>query len=819
MRIDQIAKITNGSIVGDTNADYQKIVIDSRKVITANHSLFVAIRGENHNGHIYVHELAKRGVTGFIVDKTFDIATLPTGCNAVIVDNTLDAIQLVAAYHRSTMDYPVLSITGSNGKTITKEWITQLAGEDLAIIRSPKSFNSQVGVPLSLLLLEPQAQLGIIEAGISMPGEMAKLQSMIKPLMGLITNIGLAHQENFKSLRHKLEEKIKLFDQCGTIFFCADQPEIKSAITAMYSDKKLVSWGSNNANNYLQVLRANNTGNTKQVEVLVNGQNLTFSIPFTDNASFENAMHAITFLLYNGIDAKHIAQRLKGLKPVAMRMEQKEGINNCLIINDTYNSDITSLEVSLDFMNQQARQNDMPRTVILSDIFQSGLVDAGLYNKVNQLMAQNRVSQLIGVGANITKAKDCFSIPTRFFDTTNQLLASGLLSTLNHQVVLVKGSRDFEFERVVESIEQKRHQTVLEVNLNALSHNVNKFRSQLKPGTKILAMVKAFSYGSGSFEIASVMQHQKVDYLGVAFADEGVELRNAGITLPIVVMNPEKRSFTTMLQHALEPEIYSFGILNDYLATVASEGFNEAPVHIKIDTGMLRLGFRPNEIPLLCEQLKANKTIKVQSVFSHLAGSEAPEHDPFTRMQISDFEKACVAIKNAVGYQFIRHILNSSGIERFPDAQFEMARLGIGLYGISSKKENELRNVATLKSYISQIKKVEANESIGYGRRGHIDNGGRIAVVPIGYADGLDRRLGNGVGKMLVNGRFAPILGSICMDMCMIDITQINAKEGDEVIIFGDDYPVWNLSELMGTISYEVLTGIGRRVPRVYYQE
>jgi Alr-MurF fusion protein len=818
MQIQHIAAITNGKHCGDGNADYKKIVIDSRKIISTTDSLFVAIRGDNHDGHRYMAELAQRGVTGFIVDNHFDTSILPQSCNYVIVDNTLDAFQAIAAHHRQQVDYPILAITGSNGKTIVKEWMVQLGGDSMTIIRSPKSFNSQVGVPLSLLLLEPDAQLGIIEAGISKVGEMDKLAHMVKPTLGLFTNIGQAHQENFESLAHKMIEKVKLFDHCQTIFYCADQPETHIFFTQNFAHQQLVSWGKEQGN-YLQVLSVDSNAGSQSIEVLVQGEKQRLYLPFADNASLENALHAITALSYLGVPIADIAQRLALLKPVAMRMEQKEGVNNCLIINDTYNSDITSLEVSLDFMNQQARQNDMPRTLVLSDIYQSGMNAKILYNKVNQLIEQNRVSLLIGVGSNLSKERDCFTVPALFFETTSQLMASGLLSTLHRQVILVKGSRDFGFEQLVEALEQKRHQTVLEINLNALAHNVNKFRAQLKPGTKILAMVKAFSYGSGSFEIASVMQHQKVDYLGVAFADEGVELRNAGITLPIMVMSPEKRSFATILQHALEPEIYSFGILNDYLQTVIDEGYAEAPVHIKIDTGMLRLGFRPNEIEMLCEKLASTKLLRVQSVFSHLAGSEAPEHDAFTNNQIEQFASACEYIRATLGYPFIRHILNSAGIERFPSAQFEMARLGIGLYGISAKKKNELRNVATLKSYISQIKTVEPSETIGYGRRGSVVAGGTIAVVPIGYADGLDRRLGNGVGQMMVNGAFAPIIGSICMDMCMLNVTGINANEGDEVIIFGDDYPVWNLSQKMGTISYEVLTGIGRRVPRVYYQE
>ncbi|MFT3737901.1 MAG: bifunctional UDP-N-acetylmuramoyl-tripeptide:D-alanyl-D-alanine ligase/alanine racemase [Breznakibacter sp.] len=818
MQLRQIAQIVNGRPIGNADAIYKKIVTDSRKVISASESIFIALKGENHDGHKYISELWERGLSGFIVSGSFDIDALPHGANAVCVDNTLDALQALAAHHRQSLGYPIAAITGSNGKTIVKEWIAQLAGDNLTISRSPKSFNSQVGVPLSLLLLDEKAQLGIVEAGISKPGEMSRLQQIIAPQIGLITNIGQAHQENFTSVAHKLSEKIILFKDCHTIVYCTDHKSIDSEIRQRFPDKRLETWGSG-PQNRVTVQHFQITGTSTLVTTSIEGQTHRFTIPYSDHASFENAMHALTLLVTMGVPAHQVTARFPLLKPVAMRLEQKEGINGSLVINDTYNSDITSLEVALDFMNQQSRQQGIARTVILSDILQSGLPPKRLYQQVNQLLEQNSVSQLIGVGSEISAQKECFSIPSRFFDRTQRLLESGLLSTLNRQVVLVKGSRDFGFEHIVECIEQKRHQTVLEINLDALAHNVNKFRSQLKPETKLLAMVKAFSYGSGSFEIASLLQHQKVDYLGVAFADEGVELRKAGIALPIIVMNPEKRSFPVMLQYGLEPEIYSLAILEGFSETVVAEGVSEALVHIKIDTGMMRLGFRPSETEMLCQHFAKHKCLKVQSVFSHLAGSEDPKHDAFTGQQILAFTQACQQIETTVGYRFIRHILNSAGIERFPQSQFEMVRLGIGLYGISSHPGNQLRNVATLKSYISQIKEVHPEESIGYGRRGSIRTGGRIAVVPIGYADGLDRRLSNRVGKMWVNGQFAFIVGNICMDMCMLDISHIDASEGDEVIVFGDNYPVWELSNAIGTIPYEVLTGIGRRVPRVYYQE
>ncbi|PZX20777.1 UDP-N-acetylmuramoyl-tripeptide--D-alanyl-D-alanine ligase [Breznakibacter xylanolyticus] len=816
--ISQIADFAHGRIVGTPQSVITRLSIDSRKPITSPETLFIAIRGERHDGHQYINDLIAQGITHFVVNNDFDTNEWAENICFIKVNNTLTALQNIAKAHRQQMPYPIMAITGSNGKTIVKEWIAQLIGDDMPISRSPRSFNSQVGVPLSLWLLENSSQLGIIEAGISFQNEMIRLQKMIQPGYGLITNIGQAHQENFQSIEEKLDEKLKLFVDCNTLFYCRDHAPIHQAIVNHFHDKKLISWGTA-SEAWLRIQSKKITPSGTEINIEIPEGQATLTIPYTDAASYENAMHAVTFVLHQGIDLQTLTKRVARLKPVAMRLEQIEGRNGCLLINDTYNSDFTSLEIALDFLNQQARQKEMPRTLILSDIRQSGLPQTELYKRVAEFVAKKGVTRFIGIGHELSACSHLFTGNTSFFHSTDDFLGSKLCEKINREVILIKGSREFTFERITEHLEQRLHQTVMEINLDALASNLNYYRSCLKPGTRTLAMVKAFSYGSGSYEIAGLLQHQKVDYLGVAFADEGIELRRAGITLPIIVMNPEKRSFPIMVQYDLEPEVYSFKLLSEFAQCIENEGIDEYPIHLKIDTGMYRLGFLPTEIPQLTEQLKHHPRLKIKTAFSHLVGSEAPEHDAFTQQQIERFEQATSLIEQAVGYHFWRHILNSSGIERFPQAQYDMVRLGIGLYGISAVNHRGMRNVATLKSYISQIKEVNSDETIGYGRRGKLPSKGTIAVVPIGYADGLDRRLSNGVGKMMINGQEAPIVGNVCMDICMLDITNIKAREGDEVIIFGDQNPLWEMSQAIGTIPYEVLTGISRRVPRVYFQE
>jgi alanine racemase len=815
--LSRLASFCGGEVSGEDRV-ISRLIIDSRKLFNPDGTIFVAIEGATHDGHQYISELYDKGVRAFIVTHRFGREASFDGASFIKVDNSTAALQAIAASHRRNVGCGVVAITGSNGKTIVKEWISHLLGDDIVNVRSPRSYNSQVGVPLSLWQLNDDTGLGIIEAGISMRGEMGVLEGIIAPNEVIITNIGPAHQENFASIEEKLSEKLLLCRNAGTIIFCGDNKLVAGAVRNSYPTKNLVSWGREEGST-LRITNLSTNNGTTNIQFDFGNISYRLAIPFSDAASIENALHAVCYSLYKGIRAENVISRCATLETVGMRLEQKEGHNNCLIIDDAYNADVSSLEIALDFLHQQGNKKGLKPTLILSDIFQTGITADKLYSQVVELVEEKGVQRLIGIGPSISKALAGRVKNGRFFLSTAQFLGEMSMSDFRNEAILLKGSRSFMFERIVEMLEQKRHRTVMEINLNALADNIGHARSCLKPETKILAMLKAFSYGSGSYEIASLMQHQKIDYLGVAFADEGYDMRAAGINLPIIVMNPDVRSFGMMLDYDLEPEIYNADMLRKFARAVSRQGLSSAAVHIKIDTGMYRLGFLPHQMPELLDELKSNPNLYVKSVFSHLVGSDDGIHDEFTRLQISRFEQACSQIAGVTGYSFMRHILNSAGIERFPEAQYEMVRLGIGLYGISSMEENKLRNVATLKSYISQIKTVPAGSTIGYSRKAHVDSDTIIGIVPVGYADGLDRRLSNGGGCLIVGGKKAPIIGNVCMDMCMIDLTGISANEGDEAIVFGDSYPVWEMAKSVGTIPYEVLTGIGRRVKRIYFYE
>jgi alanine racemase len=732
-------------------------------------------------------------------------------------------MQQLCAYHRQQFNIPIIGITGSNGKTIVKEWLFQLMREDKNIVRSPKSFNSQVGVPLSVWQLNQEHNLGIFEAGISKAQEMKFLETIIRPTIGLITNIGQAHDENFENQKHKVDEKLKLFIHSEVLIYCKDYLLVHDEITneKAFRETKIFTW-SKKLRADLLVGRITKSEADTEIQGVYKNDFIRITIPFTDEASIENSIHCWATLLYLGYENKVIAERMRFLSPVAMRLELKEGINNCSIINDSYNSDLGSLAIALDFLNQQKQHPK--KTLILSDILQSGQNDATLYKEVAELIHKKGISRLIGIGEGISSQADQFNVEKSFYRSTNDFLQQFNNSFFRDETILLKGARAFSFETISKVIQQKAHETVLEINLNAIVHNLNYYRSKLKAETKVMAMVKAFSYGSGSFEIANVLQFHRVDYLAVAYADEGIELRKAGITMPIMVMNPEEQSYDSMIQYNLEPEIYSFRVLSLFEETLKrSDRTNTQPIaiHLKLDTGMHRLGFDEQDVNELIVRIKNNKNLIIKSIFSHLAASDESEHDDFTWQQIKKLNVMSEKIKSHFNYPILKHILNSSGISRFPDAQFEMVRLGIGLYGIgaNASEQSQLLNVSTLKTSISQIKNIPAQETIGYSRKGVATRDMQIATVPIGYADGLSRKLSNGKGKMMVKGKPAPIIGNVCMDMCMIDITDIKANENDEVIVFGDANPITNIATDIGTIPYEVLTNVSRRVKRVYYQE
>ncbi|MDO9186162.1 MAG: bifunctional UDP-N-acetylmuramoyl-tripeptide:D-alanyl-D-alanine ligase/alanine racemase [Bacteroidia bacterium] len=823
--ISTIATVINASTSGNgnTNTAIKNLLIDSRKLSNAETSLFFAIKGERHDGHAYLIDLYEKGVRHFVVSSLPQNNAVFNNSVFLLVKDTLLALQYLCAFHRKQFKIPVIGITGSNGKTIVKEWLYQLMREDKNIVRSPKSFNSQVGVPLSVWQITGENKLGIFEAGISKTQEMSLLEAIIQPTIGLITNIGQAHDENFENQKQKVDEKLKLFVNSEVLIYCKDYLLVHNEITInkAFKDLQVFSWSRKLRSDLLVGRITKGIADTK-IQGIYKNDFIQINIPFTDEASIENAIHCWAMLLYLGYENPVIAERMRFLSPIAMRLELKEGINNCSIINDSYNSDLGSLAIALDFLNQQKQHPK--KTLILSDILQSGRNEETLYKEVAELIHKKGVSRLIGIGDGISNQTKQFDVEKTFYRSTDEFLKEFNNSFFRDETILLKGARAFGFEAISKIIQQKAHETVLEINLNAIVHNLNYFRAKIKSDTKIMAMVKAFSYGSGSFEIANILQFHRVDFLAVAYADEGIELRKAGITMPIMVMNPEEQSYDSMLQYNLEPEIYSFRVLSLFEETLKRsehDSDHPIPIHIKLDTGMHRLGFDPDEVNELIVRIKNNKHLTVKSVFSHLAATDESEHDDFTWQQIKRFNEMSEKIKSHFTYPIMKHILNSAGITRFPDAQFDMVRLGIGLYGIGAgtSEQSQLQNVSTLKTSISQIKNIPANETIGYSRKGIATRDIQIATVPIGYADGLSRKLSGGKGKMIVNGKYAPIIGNVCMDMCMIDITDINASENDEVIVFGEAYPITEVAKDVGTIPYEILTNVSRRVKRVYYQE
>lgn len=812
----EIAKIMNAQSSIKEDCEIQYLLIDSRNLVSTVNALFFAIRGERHDGHNFIKELYQKGVKNFVVDQIPEYQDDLENANFLLVENTLKALQRLAAVHRKNFNYPVVGITGSNGKTIVKEWLFHLLQGKKNVIRNPKSYNSQVGVPLSVWLMSKMNDFAIFEAGISLPGEMENLEKIICPDIGVITNIGESHQENFEDYQEKAIEKLKLFEHCKQIIYCKDHSIIHKEISSRFPDKRIFTW-SENTDSDLKILNKSRKENFTIIEYHFKDQKNRITIPFTDNASVEDAIHVLAVLFATEIIPEDFQQKFETLPSVAMRLELKKGINNCTLINDSYNSDLNSLSIALNYLEQQNQHTQ--KTLIISDILQSGKEERALYQEVAKLLKKYHVSRVIGIGEAISRKEKLFELEKNMYLSTIEFLNNFSKKDFNDEAILLKGARRFHFEKISSVLEEKSHRTVLEINLNAMVHNLNYFRSKLNPGTKIMVMVKALSYGSGTFEIANILQYQRVDYLGVAFADEGVALREAGIKTPIIVMNPEQNSFDLMIEHQLEPEIYNFLVLKKFSESLNNAGVKHYPVHLKLDTGMHRLGFMAQEINQLTDELKEKKNIKVKSVFSHLAASDEDAHDSFTREQIQIFDGMSKKIINTLKYPALRHISNSAGIERFPEAQFDMVRLGIGLYGISATSQEQLATVSTLKSTVIQTKQVKKDESIGYSRKARAQNDMVIAIVPVGYADGLNRKLGNGCGKLFINGFFVPIVGNICMDMCMVDITGCNIHEGDEVIVFGKEQSVIDLANTLETIPYEIFTSVSTRVKRVYFQE
>ena len=735
--------------------------------------------------------------------------------NYILVDDVLQALQHLAAYNRSLYELQVIGITGSNGKTIVKEWLYQLLANDFNAVKSPKSFNSQIGVALSLWEIDQEHSLGIFEAGISRPGEMTKLQSMIRPQIGVLTNIGEAHAEGFSSPEAKLQEKLKLFKDAELLIY---SPAYTGSIAEeSLPGKKKFSWSFETEAD-LQVISCETAGKQTLLTALVQGKEVRCKLPFSDKASLENAVICWATLVAMGYDVAVAASRLTSLNMVGMRLELKNGINQCSVIDDSYSADISSLAIALDFLNLQNQHER--KTLILSDLFETGRSKDTLYTEIADLLAQKQVRHLIGIGPDISSHKHLLPPGSKFYANTNAFLEDFTNLQFHNESILVKGARVFEFERISKRLTQKIHDTVLEIDLSALANNLQFYRAKLKPGVKIMAMVKAFSYGSGSFEIANVLQYHKVDYLAVAYTDEGIALRRAGIKLPIMVMSPEPAAFDAIVRYQLQPEIYSIQILEQFNAFLENSS-SSFPIHLKIDTGMHRLGFESSDMDSLINTLSTSKNIKVSSIFSHLVASDDSAHDDFTKHQIDSFREIAAQISAALGYEPLKHISNTSGISRVPEAQMDMVRVGIGLYGFDAALKNNkgLQTVARLKTTVSQVRQVKAKESVGYSRRGVMQQDGCIATVKIGYADGYSRRFGNGVGRMLVQGQQVPTIGSICMDMCMLDVTGLDVKTGDEVVVFDDMLTIEMLAKQIDTIPYEILTNISQRVKRVYFYE
>ncbi|ALI98789.1 bifunctional UDP-N-acetylmuramoyl-tripeptide:D-alanyl-D-alanine ligase/alanine racemase [Rufibacter tibetensis] len=818
----EIAQVVGGMLV-QCKATYpvQHLLTDSRKIANAVSSVFFAIRGEFHDGHQYIPELYAAGVRQFVVEDAsgvMDLSTLPEA-NVLLVSDSIHAMQRLAAYHRRKFAIPVIGITGSNGKTIVKEWLAQLLSASERVVKSPRSYNSQIGVPLSVWQINESHTVGVFEAGISKPDEMEHLASVLQPTIGVFTNLGSAHDEGFISPTQKLEEKLKLFEHVNQLIYCADQKPVQEVIQV--TGLPGFAWSTHEhpaAQVQLKVLEMHH-GKTR-IRFRYNGKGQDFTLPFADEASLENALHCLAVLLYLGVKPEELLGRFERLHPVAMRLERKEAINGCYVIDDTYNNDLAGLRIALDVLGQQARRGR--KTLIVSDLLEAGVEETALYQQVAQEITSRGVDRVIGIGDIITRHQDLFPAGSEFYLGTDSFLGQLRSETFRQETILVKGARVFQFEKIVAALQQQIHGTKLEVNLDALVHNLNYYRTKVPARVKIMVMVKAFAYGAGAYEIANLLQFQRVDYLAVAYADEGIALREHGITLPIMVMNPSPDSFLKMRQYSLEPEIYSPDLLHRFLDYFPKKSSKTPRIHLKLDTGMHRLGFNPSELEEALEVLDHMPHVRVQSVFSHLAGADEALYNDFSQEQITQFKQMATQVEKALGYSVTKHILNSAGIVRFGEkAAFDMVRLGIGLYGIESagQEQGNLLTVGQLKTTVSQVKYIKAGETIGYSRRGIAATDKQTATIAIGYADGYDRRFGNGVGVVLINGQRAPIIGNVCMDMCMVDVTGLDVRAGDEVLVFGEELPLTELASRIGTIPYELLTNVSTRVKRVFFNE
>lgn len=810
VHFEDLLAITGGEILSiSENNEVKHLITDSRKYFFASGGLFFAIKGERHDGHIYIPSLYQQGIRQFVVEQDIDPKEYK-GSNILKVKNSLCALQAISQYHRERFDLTVVGITGSNGKTIIKEWLSQLIAPYKRTVKNPHSYNSQIGVPLSVWQINNNHEIGIFEAGISMSGEMEHLEAIIKPTIGIFSNIGSAHDSGFSSLTEKVKEKSILFKNTATVIYCKDYEDIDKQLS-----HKGFTWGYHEKSN-VRIDFINISERQTNVQLIYGKESLTLTLPFADRASIENSLHCVAFMLYKGYNINQIQEGLNQLHQVRMRLELKRGVNNCYVIDDAYNNDLGGLRIALEFLSHQRQQTRS--VIILSDILQSGLPEEVLYKNVSDLLNAAGISSMIGIGPSLSKYRQLFNMTCSFYSSTEDFLNHHDLGSFQHETILIKGARIFEFENIVNALQEKIHGTQLEISLDALTSNLNFYRSKLKAETKLMVMVKAFAYGSGSPEVANLLQFHRVGYLGVAYADEGVSLRQNGISLPIMVMNPSEDSFEKIIQYQLEPEIYNFNILNKLIRVLNGGSIG---IHLKLDTGMRRLGFEEENINVLVDILLKNKNLEIRSIFSHLAGADEATHNEFSRQQAGKFEAMSDIVMQRLQVNPLRHLLNSPGIIRFPEFQYDMVRLGIGLYGLeaTNQEQDKLVPISRLKTTISQIKEIKQGETVGYGRKGVAESDMKVATIAIGYADGFSRAFSNGVGEVWLKGKRASVVGNVCMDMTMVDITGIDVVEGDEVEVFGQHITIMEVAEKIDTIPYEILTNVSQRVKRVYFTE
>ena len=828
--IEKVATLIGARRYGESDGEIRWLLTDSRSLCFPEETLFFALKTQRNDGHRYIDDLYRRGVRHFVVEQVPEhYDTQFPQANFLRVPHTLAALQRLAERHRDEFNVPIIGVTGSNGKTMVKEWLYQLLLPSQKIVRSPRSYNSQIGVPLSVWLLNEQTEVGIFEAGISQPGEMYALRDIIQPTIGVLTSLGSAHQENFRSLEEKCMEKLELMHDTEAIVYCSDNDTVSRCIRRMQYKGEKIAWSQcdEQAAFFVKEIKPLQDGLSTRITYVYQQEENTYTIPFIDDASIDNSITCAALALRLGLTPAQLADRMPHLEPVAMRLEVKEGQRGCVLINDSYNSDINSLDIALDFM--QRRESSFPKlgevrrglnkTLIISDIFQTGTSPEALYAQVSELAVKRGIDKFIGVGPELMAQADKIQIADKsFFTDVSHFLGSDVFNNLRNELILLKGARPFGFDQITEQLEQKVHETILEVNLNAVVDNLNYYRSFLKPETKMVCMIKADGYGAGAVEIAKTLQEHRVDYLAVAVADEGVTLRKAGITANIMIMNPEMTAFKTMFDYDLEPEVYSFRLMDALIKAARKEGITGWPVHIKLDTGMHRLGFDPvHDIDEVIDRLRHQNAIIPRSVFSHFVGSDSDGFDDFSARQFALFDEGSRKLQSAFTHKILRHMDNSAGIEHFPERQMDMCRLGLGLYGVDPRDNRILSTVSTLKTTILQLRHVPAGETVGYSRKGKIERDSVIAAIPIGYADGLNRHLGNRHCYCLVNGQKAEYVGNICMDVAMIDVTDVPCQEGDKVEIFGEHLPVTVLSDVLDTIPYEILTGVSNRVKRVYF--